>query len=152
MKRKPSKDVRVNVAVNCLIRRGKKFLLVKQARPETVRGKWALPGGKVAIGETFAAAASREVKEEVGLEAVSTRYLGCKHAYPRETIKHFFEVKVKPAKVRIPEEEILEAQWFTVDEIRAMKAKLRKPWVLDAIEEFLTLQRVFTTPREDRGF
>lgn len=43
-----------------------KVLLVKRGR-EPAKGQWALPGGKVAPGESLAAATEREILEETGV-------------------------------------------------------------------------------------
>lgn len=53
----------VGVAV---IREGK-LLLIQRGRGH-LAGRWAVPGGKVRLGETLEAAAVREVREETGLE------------------------------------------------------------------------------------
>lgn len=52
--------------VSVLVARGREVVLVRRARPP-YQGLWSLPGGRVEWGETLAAAAIREVREETGL-------------------------------------------------------------------------------------
>lgn len=54
------------VGVVCL--RGDDVLLVQRGAPPR-ENDWSLPGGKIEWGETAAAAALRELKEETGVEA-----------------------------------------------------------------------------------
>lgn len=42
------------------------MLAARRTRPASARGRWELPGGKVEQGESLAAAAVREVHEELG--------------------------------------------------------------------------------------
>ncbi len=55
------------VGAGALIHKGHKILLVKR-RNEPNKGRWALPGGLVELGESVEDAVRREVKEEVGLD------------------------------------------------------------------------------------
>jgi 8-oxo-dGTP diphosphatase len=61
--------VRPEVAVGLVARDpGGRLLLVERGNPPH-KGRWSLPGGRVEWGETLAAAAARELREETGLEA-----------------------------------------------------------------------------------
>ncbi len=54
------------VAVGAIVFKDGKVLLVLRANPPA-QEKWAIPGGRVELGETFQEAAEREIKEETGI-------------------------------------------------------------------------------------
>jgi len=54
------------VGVGSLVLRGQEVLMVRRAAPPEA-GRWALPGGKVELGEGVLEAAERELEEETGL-------------------------------------------------------------------------------------
>ena len=54
------------VAVGAIVFRAGRVLLVKRGQPPS-QGQWAIPGGRVELGETLQAAAEREINEETGL-------------------------------------------------------------------------------------
>ncbi len=49
-----------------MVIKDRKILLVKRNKAPQ-KGKWAIPGGSVKLGETLQAAAEREIEEETGL-------------------------------------------------------------------------------------
>jgi 8-oxo-dGTP diphosphatase len=53
-------------AVGAVVFKGDAVLLVQRANPPS-RGMWAIPGGRVRLGETLQAAAEREILEETGV-------------------------------------------------------------------------------------
>jgi len=53
-------------AVGAIVFKDEKVLLVKRAH-NPGKGLWAVPGGRVKLGETLKEAAIREVKEETGV-------------------------------------------------------------------------------------
>jgi len=54
------------VAVGAIVVRDGRVLLVRRGQPPS-EGLWAIPGGRVELGETLQEAAEREIREETGL-------------------------------------------------------------------------------------
>lgn len=54
------------IAVGAVVFRDSRVLLVERKRPPN-QGQWAIPGGKVRLGESLTAAAEREILEETGI-------------------------------------------------------------------------------------
>ena len=59
----PSQPV---VAVGAIVFRDNRILLVRRGQPPS-RDLWAIPGGRVELGETLQEAAEREILEETGI-------------------------------------------------------------------------------------
>jgi 8-oxo-dGTP diphosphatase len=54
--------------VGAAIVRAGRLLVAQRAYPESLAGRWELPGGKVEAGEGESAALTRECREELGVE------------------------------------------------------------------------------------
>ena len=54
------------IAVGAVVFNDKRVLLVRRGQPPS-EDLWAIPGGKVGLGETLQAAAEREIREETGV-------------------------------------------------------------------------------------
>ncbi|MFO7728428.1 MAG: NUDIX hydrolase [Desulfonatronovibrio sp.] len=54
------------IAVGAVVTHNNHALLIKRANAPS-KGRWAIPGGKVRLGETLQQAAQREVFEETGI-------------------------------------------------------------------------------------
>ena len=55
---------------------GSMVLVAQRVRPPELAGRWELPGGKVAAGETEPEALARELAEELGVEVAVGQRLG----------------------------------------------------------------------------
>lgn len=64
------------IVVAGAITAGAKLLVAQRRRPPELAGRWELPGGKVAPGETEPAALARELNEELGIDVVVGARLG----------------------------------------------------------------------------
>ena len=90
----------------------------------TYADHWYLPGGGVRKGESFAAAALREVEEEVGLTGCTVeRILGVYHSrreYKDDHIVLFVARAPDGASVHVHDrQEIAETGWFALDALPA---------------------------------
>jgi 8-oxo-dGTP diphosphatase len=79
------------VVVAAVIERDDRFLVTRRQDGVHLAGMWEFPGGKVADGESHAAALRREMLEELDADvAVGGLVLECSHAYPEKTVTLFF--------------------------------------------------------------
>lgn len=85
-------------------------------------GTWTMPGGKMHFGETFEAAAKREVMEETGINAKNFSVISLTNNIVTDA--HFVTVGLLcnnfegEPKVREPDE-ITEWKWFPLNELPA---------------------------------
>ncbi len=121
------------VKVAVLIKEKNKFLLV-QENGARVRGLWNWPQGRVEAGETIEQTAIREVKEETGLDI--------KIEKPLEILTNTFsDIKelhiclgsITGGKVDFPQNEIMDVQYFSFEEIEKIKDILVGAWVYEII-------------------
>jgi ADP-ribose pyrophosphatase YjhB (NUDIX family) len=125
--------IKVFVVAGVVIQQDGKYLLVQQKQPDDY-GLWNLPAGRAEVGDTVKQTALKEAKEETGFDVELIRQLGIFHKDGDKAVKHAFEAKIVKGELSFPEDELLDAKWFTYDEIVAMRDNLRASWVLDAID------------------
>lgn len=124
-----------------VIKKDGKYLLVQEKKPH-VYGLWNWPAGQVEVGDTIESNAMKEAKEETGFDVKLIRKLGIFQDNADEAAKHAFAAKILGGELKFPEDEILDAKWFSVEEIIGMKDKLRSNWIIDAIN-ILESQKLF---------
>lgn len=64
------------ICIGALVRRGARVLLVRQATGHELAGQWTIPWGRLEQGESPAAAAIRETREEAAIESRVAGLLG----------------------------------------------------------------------------
>lgn len=74
--------------------------------------------GFIEQGETAEQAASREVREETGLEPVSVRYISSYYYEKSDDLMLGFLVRVNKSEFSIQPEEVESAAWYSIDEAR----------------------------------
>jgi 8-oxo-dGTP diphosphatase len=114
------------LAVSAAIARDGRILLVRRARPPA-RGLFTLPGGVVEAGETLAAAVTREVREETGLEVEPVKLAGQREVIVRDAAgrveRHFVILAFACrwlAGEATPSEEVAEARWIAPRELAGL--------------------------------
>jgi 8-oxo-dGTP diphosphatase len=68
---------------------GSTVLLAQRTRPPELAGRWELPGGKVAAGETEPQALARELAEELGVDVAVGQHLGDVELNATTTLRAF---------------------------------------------------------------
>jgi 8-oxo-dGTP diphosphatase len=107
--------------VGAVVRDGSgRILVVRRARPPS-EGLWSIPGGRVEPGETLAAAARREVREETGLDVDVQEILG--HVdIPHGDLVYVVADFAATVSGNVPPlaagDDASEARWVTAGELR----------------------------------
>ncbi len=121
------------LGVNIAIIQNERILLTLREDFEV----WCLPGGGVDPGETFGEAALRETREELGLEVRLTRLVGLYSRpgwYGAGTYVALFAAEIAAGKLRLQPEEVIEARWFSRQELPAAFLQSHRRRVLDALD------------------
>jgi len=126
--------IKIYVAAGVVVKQDGKYLLVQEKKPSAY-GLWNLPAGRVEEGDSIEKTAVKETKEETGYDVELIRHLDVFQGDGdgTSTCAHAFEGKIIGGELRVPED-MLDAKWFTYDEILQMKEKFRGLWQIRAID------------------
>ncbi len=113
-------EPQVTVGVVAVVERAGRYLLIRRAAGVVAPGAWCFVGGAVEPGETQAAAAVREFREEVGGEIRPVRSLW-EYVRPDGRLRlHYWEAELIGGPLRANPAEVAEIGWYTAAEIEAL--------------------------------
>lgn len=98
-----------------------KVLLIERGG-EPFKGQWALPGGFMEMDEDAATCASRELKEETGIDGTEIRQLGAFSAIDRDpryrvvSIAYYTFVRIADCRLQAGDD-AKRAEWFPVGDL-----------------------------------
>ncbi len=125
------------VVASVILKKENKILLVKEVL-EDFEEHWIFPGGGVDFGETITDAAKREIKEEIGLDINIKEFLGFREAifpkYNYHTVIFFFVGEPLNHKMK-KSNKILDAKYFSLEEIKNLKLVKSAEWILEEIQK-----------------
>jgi ADP-ribose pyrophosphatase len=115
------------VAVGAIVFNNDKVLLVRRAQPPS-RDLWAIPGGRLELGETLQEAAEREILEETGITIIAREPIYTFDYIDRDQSGrarfHYVIVDLSADYVRgkpIAGDDAAEARWVSAGELPALK-------------------------------
>mgnify|MGYP004585406045 FL=1 len=126
------------VMVGGVIEKNGKYLLVQEGK-DNCKGKWNLPAGHLEVNESLFDGAKREIYEETGCKVKLTGLLQLSHRVFEDKIfvGFMFSTKLTDEHINVDNNEILNAKWFSYNELVNMKDDLRLYyWILDAIKSY----------------
>ena len=113
---------RISPAVIVAVERDGKLLLARGSRFATEM--YSVLAGFVEPGETLEETVMREVKEEVGIEVTDIRYFGSQPWPFPDSLMVAFTARYAGGEISIDREEIVDAGWFTADDLPRIPDKI----------------------------
>ena len=106
--------------------RRKEILLEKHKKRTPWYGYWILPGGKLEMGESLENCVKREIKEEVGIDVKIKRLVSVFVSKESRNLSLpivlvFFLAEPLCEEIKIREDEIKDAKWFALKEIKKLR-------------------------------
>lgn len=129
---------RLSPSIIVLVHRGREVLLARNHRfPD---GMYSTLAGFVEPGESIEETLIREVQEEVGVRVKNLEYLGSQPWPFPNSLMLGFHAEYESGDIELQEEEIADAQWFSIDDLPAIPGKIAiSRWLID---DFLSKQGV----------
>lgn len=143
----------MKVYVSTIIEKDNKILLIKEAKKQCY-GKWNFPSGHVEENEYIREAAVREVKEETNLDVRLDKLISIYNnvfegSYSISFV--FTSIIEKNNEILFNKNEILEAKWFSFEEIEDIKSDFRdEEYMVDALSKYINKKEISLNYLVDR--
>jgi ADP-ribose pyrophosphatase YjhB (NUDIX family) len=127
------------MAVGAIVTYAEQLLLVQRG-PGSGEGLWAIPSGRVELGETLAEAVIRELFEETGLQGVCGRFVGWAEIIDEHlhAVVLDFEVDLLEYAEPVAGDDAIDARWVPLGEVAGMA-------LVPGMAEFLSEHRFIDT-------
>jgi isopentenyl-diphosphate delta-isomerase type 1 len=126
-------------------KKGEILLSKRSMKKDTNPGKWEVMGGHNDLGESYVAAAKRELKEELGISSSLTRMKKMKISSKREAeFDEIFITKIEnDAKIDFDKDEVYTVRFISLNRlVKEIKNKPRSfsSWALKVIKEYMKFE------------
>lgn len=112
---------RIEPATITLVTRGNEVLLARHER--RIQHLWACLSGFIEMGETAEQCVEREIMEEVGLRVKNIKYRASQSwSFPNQLMLAF-TAEYESGEIKVQEDEIKEARWFSRDSLPEIPPK-----------------------------
>ena len=111
----------MKVVTAAIIQDQERYFVARRGPGEKLSGLWEFPGGKVEPGETLQESLTREIKEELGVEAVVGRVLAeSKYKYAHgEILLVGLQTEIKSNDIKLSVHD--KAEWLLPAQILALE-------------------------------
>jgi 8-oxo-dGTP diphosphatase len=105
-----------------IVNRGRILVLQRAPVMRYQPGAWDLPGGHLALGESFEDCLLREVKEETALDVAIERLLGLHSMIGEPYLQALYACRLTVfQKLQLRPDEHVESRWVTLAELETME-------------------------------
>jgi ADP-ribose pyrophosphatase YjhB (NUDIX family) len=129
--------MKIDIRVAACILKDDKILMIRHKKGD--ERYWLLPGGRIEYGETMIETLEREMIEETGLEVRVGNLMFVSEAIPEDNHRHiinmFFEAEIVNGKIRLGNEEILDAVEFI--DINKLDKITIYPLIRDELKQYI---------------
>ncbi len=113
---------RISPAIIVAVVKGNKILLAQSSR--FTSQFYSVLAGFVEPGETLEECVEREVREETGIEVKNIKYFGSQSWPFPNSLMIAFTAEYVAGEIKVDGEEIIEAKWFSVEDLPAIPGSI----------------------------